>query len=618
RGRLDRAALAACIHEVVRRHEALRATFPVVDGQPVQRIAPDATVALPLIDLTGLPEHRREPEATALAAGSFRRRLDLERGPLVELLLLWTGADEHVLVSTFHHILFDGWSGGVLTREVAALYASFMEGRPSPLPELPIQYPDFAVWQRENLTGETLEGLLAYWRGRLSGELPVLELPGSRPGAAAVTTMSSAVQWVDLGPAVGRAVRALTRAEGATLFVTLLAGFQALLHRSTRQSDILVGTPIANRNRPEIEDLIGYFVNTLVMRGDLTGDPTFRELVGRARETALEAYAHQDLPFTKLVEELRPDRAASRTPLFQVLFLLQNAPQPPLELPGLTMSPFEAELPLATYDLSLVLAEEAGDGLAGSVRYNRDLLDFRAVSDLTGRYRILLENAMSDPDRRLSELSLLTDPERQQLLAGRPVPSTMAPAATAETGELIHGRFEQRADDDPDAVALRFEGEETTYGELDERANRLARRLLELGVGPEVRVGLCLERKPELVVAILAVLKAGGAYVPLDPAYPQERLAFLLEDSGVRALVAERSAAGHLPESAVPAVWLDEEDLDRYPADRLELAGTPSNAAYVIYTSGSTGKPKGVVVTHANVLRLFDETADWFRFDERD
>ena len=626
RGSLDVPALGKSLDEVVRRHEALRTAFPVgTDGRPVQRVVSEAYLALPVIDLSALPEDARNAESVALAAALHRRPFDLARGPLVRAALLRLAGDDHHLVMTVHHILFDGWSGGVLLKEVATLYAAFAEGQPSPLPELPIQYADFAAWQRDTLHGEPLEKLLGYWRGRLAAPPPELVLPGAKPN---VTTLRSGSVPVSLPADLTAGLKALARGEGVTLFVPLLAAYQALLSRLTRQTDIPVGAPIANRNRPETEGLIGYFVNTLVMRTDLGGDPTFRELVGRVREVALGAYAHQDMPFTRLVEELKPERLGGRTPLFQVLFLLQNAPIPPIELPGLTLHTLESEVPIATYDLALVLAEDGGT-LSGTLWFNRDLLDVETVAAMTRQLRILLEGAVAGPDRRLSELPILTEEERRELLERRKNMETITltrPASrlALDEEECLHRQFERRAADDPEAVALIFEEKETTYGDLNEAANRLARHLRTLGVGPEVLVGLCLERSPEMVVAILAVLKAGGAYLPLDPAYPEERLRFLLTDAGVHVLVSQRTVSEHLPadlaEAGPHAVWLDEQKavIGSYDGHDLEGGATLGNLAYVIYTSGSTGNPKGVQVTHGNVARLFKSTEDWFRFDDRD
>ncbi len=611
-GTLDPAALGRALQEVVGRHEVLRTTFPVLDGRPVQRIAPPLAVPLPLVDLTGHPAEEEERWIDA----ALRRPLDLARGPLVRALLLRRRAAEHTLVLDFHHILFDGWSGGVLVRELATLYRAFTAGEASPLPELPVQVADHAVWQRGWLQGAALDRLLAWWKERLAGPTPQLDLPGARRGG--VATLRGARRRVELGAELSAALQALTRREGVTLFVALLAAWQAVLHRLTRETDLRIGAPVAGRNRPELEGLIGYFVNTLVMRTDLGGDPSFRELLARAKETALGAWAHQDLPFTRLVEELQPDRSAGRTPLFQVMLILQNTPVPSIELPGLSLVPADRETPLATFDLTLVLAEEAG-GLGGWLWYNRDLLEGDAVAHLFERFRVLLAGATAAADHRLSALPLVTEAERRQLLEGRPAMSVAPSVPPAAEGDLLPTVFEARVDAEPDAVALVWQGAETTYDDLDRAANRLARRLRALGVGPETRVGLCLERSPRLPAAILAVLKAGGAWLPLDPAYPAERLAFLLADSGAQVLVTESAARGHLPDPRVPVIDLDDPGLAAESEERPGASGAvPANLAYVIYTSGSTGQPKGVQITHANVLRLLAETDDVFRFDERD
>ncbi|HEX2223726.1 MAG TPA: condensation domain-containing protein, partial [Thermoanaerobaculia bacterium] len=449
-GRLDGAALERALGEVTRRHEVLRTTFPVVGGRPVQKVAPPAPFVLPRVDLAALPEDAREAESDALLAAEVRRRLDLEYGPLMRALLTALGPEDHLLVLPLHHILVDGWSMGLLTRELAALYAAFQRGEPSPLPPLPVQYADFAVWQRESLLrGENLEALLAYWTERLAGDPPALELPGARQGE--VATLRSDRVPLSLGAGLSAAARRLAREQGVTLYTALLAAFQALLCRTTRQTDIRVGSSIANRNGPEIEDLIGYFVNTLVMRGDLAGNPTFHGLLGQLKEVVLGAYAHQDLPFTRLVEALRPDRAAGRTPLFQVMLILQNTPVRPLEVPGagLTLTPVESQVEIATFDLTLVLSE--GEALSGWLWFNRDLLDPAAAAHLGERFRLLLEGAAADPGKRLSEISLLTEAERRQLLAGR-----RAEERAKEEGreDTLRVRLERRVREDPDAVAL--------------------------------------------------------------------------------------------------------------------------------------------------------------------
>ncbi|HEX7186484.1 MAG TPA: amino acid adenylation domain-containing protein [Thermoanaerobaculia bacterium] len=591
RGDLRPEVLAAALGELVRRHEALRTTFELVGGSPRQRISPAASVPLPQVDLSALPEGVRRREAARLAAEEVRRPFDLMRGPLLRASLLRLGADEHAAVVTMHHIVSDGWSAGVLVRETAALYEALAGGWPSPLPELPVQYADFAVWQRSWLRGDALADQIAWWKEELAGAPEVLELPGDRPRPSAPTLRGRHLA-VDLGEDLGGSLRALARQRGATLFMTLLAGFQALLARYVSQGgqggqgDLLVGSPIANRNRPELEGLIGFFVNTLVLRGRTGDDPSFAELLSRARATALGAYEHQDLPFEKLVEELRPGRSAARSPLFQVALALQNAPAAALELPGLTLAPLEAESGTAKFDLTMFL-RESGAGLAGSIEYASDLFDTPTVERLAGHFATLLAGAAERPEARLSELPLLTGPELRQMLLDASRTRREYPRDSP-----IHRLFEEQADRGPERIALVAGDERVTYGELETRANRFARRLMALGVGPETPVGVTLERGVEMIVAFLGILKAGGAYVPLDPAYPPARLELMAEELDLRLTLTEerlRAEAAAIAES---------------DAARPEVRVDPDQLAYVMFTSGSTGRPKAVGVGHRGVVRL--------------
>ncbi|MBV9124651.1 MAG: amino acid adenylation domain-containing protein, partial [Planctomycetes bacterium] len=597
-GALDVTALERSLAEIVRRHEVLRTTFAVEDGRPVQAIAPELTLSLPVVDLSGLPAAECESEVRRLAWEEAQRPFDLTRGPLERVTLLRLGDREHVLLLTLHHIVADGWSIGICLRELAALYTAFTSGRPSPLPELPIQYADFARWQRQWLQGDILDNQLAYWKERLAG-VPALELPTDRPRPAVQTFRGATCSWM-LSDKFSRRLQGLSRREGATLYMVLLAAFQALLHRYTGQDDIAVGSPIANRTRAETEGLIGFFVNTLVLRTDLSGNPSFRELLARVREAALGAFAHQDLPFERLVEELQPRRDLSRSPLFQVLFTLQNTPLPQLELPGLKPSLLEVPVETAKFDLSLTLAE-TGQGLCASLEYNTDLFEAATIRRLLGHWQTLLEDAVADPEKRLSELPLLTEPERHQLL----VEWTDTRAAYPQD-QYLPRLFEDQAERTPEAVAVAFEGERLTYAELNARANRLAHHLRTLGVGPDVLVGIGMERSVEMVVGLLAVLKAGGAYVPLDPTYPQERLAFMLQDTQARVLLTQERLAGKLPAHAARVICLDPgwetflPPVDANPAARI----TPDHLAYVIYTSGSTGQPKGVAMPHRPLVNL--------------
>ncbi|MCP4659155.1 MAG: AMP-binding protein, partial [bacterium] len=544
-GRLDRRSLACALVEIVRRHQVLRTVFETVDGEPVQVIQPPFELPLPLCDLGALGEEDRQAEAYRLAVADARRPFDLARGPMLRAALLHlVGAPEseqHVLLLNVHHIAFDGWSLGVFLRELRALYQAFSLGQSSPLPELGVQYADFAVWQRQWLRGEVLEKQLDYWRRQLVG-LPVLELPCDRPRPA-VQSFRGALEPFQLRPELGARLEQLSRARGGTLFMTLLAAFQLLLGRYAGRQDLAVGSVVANRNRAEIEPLVGFFVNTLVLRGDLRGDPAFVELLARAREVALGAYAHQDLPFEKLVEELEPERDLSQSPLVQVLFALQNAPMTIPELaPGLKVTIGGVATEVAKFDLTLGLIEDPG-GLGGAVEYNTELFDATTIRRLVGHLEHLLEGAVAGPEKRLSELPWLAAAEARQLLV------EWNDTASDYPGELSIARlFELRAEQLPEAVAVVFGDELLTYAELNRRANRLAYYLPARVAGaPELMVALLMERSLRTVVAILAILKAGGVYVPLDLSYPPERLAFMLEDAEAPVLITEEAVAVSLP-----------------------------------------------------------------------
>ncbi|HXO21370.1 MAG TPA: amino acid adenylation domain-containing protein, partial [Thermoanaerobaculia bacterium] len=564
---------------------------------------PAVAPALPQVDLRGLPAPAAE--AARIARQGARVPFDLARGPLLRVALVVLGEREHLLLVTLHHIVSDGWSMGVLVGELATLYAAFAAGRPSPLSELPIQYADFASWQREWLTGEVLAGQLEYWRGRLAGAPALLELPTDRPRPALLGTRGGRAAF-QLSAGLTAALRDLCQRQGATLFMALLAAFQALLARYSRSADVVVGTPIANRTRAETEGLIGFFVNTLALRADLSGDPGFGALLARTKELTLAAYAHQDLPFEKLVEELKPERALSYSPLVQVMLILQNAPLPAPPAGELELSLFEVAGEGAKFDLTLALIEsgETGGGMRGQVEYNRDLFDAATPLRLLGHFEALLRQAAADPARPLAEIDLLGAAERRQTLG-----EWNDTASDFPRDKTIHQLFAAQARATPAATALVCGDLSLTYRQLDARANRLARHLASLGVGPEVRVGLCLNRSLEAVVAILGILKAGGAYVPLDPAYPRDRLAFMLEDAAAPVVVTVASQVATLPDLAargVRVVVLDREaeaigrEIARAPASGAAAA----NLAYVMYTSGSTGTPKGVAVTHRAVVRL--------------
>jgi amino acid adenylation domain-containing protein len=599
RGALRAEALEGAIRELARRHESLRTTFVADGSEPRQVVSPDPAVPTAFDDLRRFPEAEREAEVRRIAAEDIARPFDLARGPLLRARLLRTGAEEHVLIVTMHHIVSDGWSMGILVGEIGALYDALARGEPSPLPELPVQYADYAAWQRARLAGAELERQMEYWRGRLRGAATLLELPTDRPRPA-VQGYEGAHRTFQLSPDTLGGLESLARREGCTLFMVMLAAFQTLLYRYTGQEDLLVGSPIANRTRPETEGLIGFFVNTLVLRGDLSGAPTFRELLRRVRETTLGAYAHQDLPFEKLVEELGTERSLSHEPLFQVMLALQNAPGKELRLGELRMERLLMERHTTKFDLTLFLWENE-DGLFGWWEYATALFDEATIERMVGQFRELLDGVLADPERRADEMPLLPAAERAQLLAEWN--DTSAPHDLPETLDRL---FAERVRAHPDACALAFGAARLTYAELNRAANRLAHHLRGLGVGPDARVGICVERSPEMAVGLLAVVKAGGAAVALDPAYPAERIAFVVRDAGIAVLLTQRSLAGLLADAGAERVLLDgdREAIGRQPVDDPEPRALGDNLLYVIYTSGSTGTPKGVGVTHRAFLNL--------------
>ena len=603
-GELNVRVLEQSLNEIVRRHEALRTTFVAVEGKPAQVVAPALSLTLLVTDLSGRPSAERENAARRLAAEEARRPFDLERGPLLRARLLRLDEGEHEMLLTMHHIVSDGWSMGVFFRELAALYKAFSAAEPSPLAEPPIQYPDFALWQRQWLTGPQVVPQIDYWKQQLRGELPVLDLPTDRPRPLAQRS-GGAKHHLTAPPAVAEEIKKLGRGEGATLFMTLLAAFQTLLHRYTSQDDVSVGTTIAGRNSAEVEGLIGCFLNTLVLRTDLSGDPSFRELLGRVRDMTLKAYANQEVPVEVLLEELHPERHLSHNPLFQVMLILQNTPAPALDLHGLAVAVCPVENDTAKFDLTLDLSEEP-HGLEGWIEYNSDLFDATTIARMAEHFQNLLAACTARPDAPISQLSLLGFAEREQLLTQWSRGGAPGPAAEL----CVHQLLEAQADRTPDAVALELAGDRLTYRELDGRANQLAHHLRALGVGPEAPVAILLERTPEMIVALFAVLKAGGAYVPLDPASPGERLLSILDDSAARVLLTEQKLAAPLLDGGAAAareglrvvrVDVERESVARQSAERPGNLVTPDGLAYVIYTSGSTGAPKGVGVQHRSL-----------------
>ncbi|WP_375765651.1 amino acid adenylation domain-containing protein [Archangium gephyra] len=603
-GTLDAGAMERAFTELVRRHESLRTTFQAHEDTPSQRIAPPGPVTLTRVDLSARPGAEREPEALRLFQQEVLRPFDLTRGPLLRTTLVRLSDTEHVLVLVMHHIVSDGWSMNVLVSEMAALYVAFSQGQPSPLPALPVQYADYTLWQRQWLQGEQLERQLSWWKQQLAGLPGLLELPVDRPRAP-VRTFPGASVPVELSRELSDALQALCQREGVTPYMLLLAAWQVLLHRYCGQDDLAVGSPSAGRRFLETEGLIGFFVNTLVLRSRLSPSLTFREVLARVSTTVLDAQQHQDLPFEKLVEELHPERDLSHSPLFQVWFVLDQ-PQPrTIAAHGLTLRPLAPESHVAKFDLALSLVQGA-EALHGVLEYNTDLFDESTAVRMAGSLRVLLEGLCARPDALIGELPLLAPAERQWLLARQsPAPRELPQPA------LVHRLFEAQVRRTPEAVALRFGAETLTYGELNARANQLARHLRRLGVGPEVLVALCLERSPELIVAMLATLKAGGAWLPLDPSLPAERLELISSDAFAPVTLTD-SEHEVLLERRGAVILLDEqwERVERESPEDLEAWGDDGQLAYVIYTSGSTGRPKGTLLHHRGLANTALQTID--------
>ena len=592
-GLLDVTALEQSLNEIVGRHEVLRTSFTTVDDEPVQVISAAASARLAVVELEDLAGPEAEREVERLVSAEAGHAFDLSKGPLIRATLFRLAEADHVFLLTLHHIVADGWSMDVLFGELSRLYEAFSLGKPVSLPELPIQYADYAVWQRQCLQGEDLETQLGYWRQQLANVPPVLELPTDHPRLTE-QTHAGRKKSLSLSKQLTEGLKALSLSENVTLFMTLLIAFKVLLYRYTGQDDIVVGTPVASRNREEIEGLIGFFVNTLVLRTDLSGEPVFRDLLKRGSKTCLEAYAHQDLPFEKLVEELQPERDLSRSPLFQVMFALQNVPRQEVQLTGLSTSPMEIDTEAAKFDLSLFMWE-ATDGIKGVLEYNTDLFKKETIIRMIGHFQILLESIVTNPDQLISRISLLTAAERNFLLEG----CNKSPKKPSE-GALLHERFEQQVEKTPEAEAVYFEGQILTYRELNCRVNQLAHYLQKLGVGPEVLVGLFMERSIEAVIGFLGILKAGGACVPLDASYPEDRIGFMLKDAQVPIILTQEKLLKRLPTHHATVFSIDSEwELIAHEREEFVVnALVEGNLSYVFYTSGSTGKPKAVLLTH--------------------
>ncbi|MBD2521399.1 non-ribosomal peptide synthetase [Nostoc sp. FACHB-133] len=595
-GTLNVAALEESLIEIIHRHEALRTNFITVDGQATQIIQTQPNWSIAVVDLKHLPLTEQEIAAQKLVKQQAFEPFDLESEALIKATLIVLSQTEQWLLVCMHHIVSDGWSIGVFVQELQAIYNAYSQSEPSPLLPLPIQYADFALWQRQWLQGEVLNSQLSYWQEQLANAPTFLPLPTDRPRPP-VQTFNGAYLEFALSVELTKKLIKLSQQQGVTLFMTLLAAYNTLLYRYTGQTDILVGTPIANRDRTEIEGLIGFFVNTLVMRTDLSENPTFSKLLPRLREVALSAYAHQDLPFEMLVEALQPERDLSYTPLFQVMFVLNNAPITEIELTGLRVSSLPIESAIAKFDLTLSM-ESTTTGLVGGWEYNTDLFDSSTIERMTGHFVTLLESIVANPQERISQLPMLTAFEQQQLLIEWNDTQVDYPQ-----DKCIHQLFEEQVERTPDAVAVVFENQQLTYHELNCRANQLAHYLRSLGVEADLLVGICVERSLEMVVGLLGILKAGGAYVPLDPEYPQDRLTFMLADAQVSVLLTQQHLVESLPQYQARVVHLDKDwfAIAKSSQENPIAQVQANNVAYLIYTSGSTGQPKGVMLSHSNL-----------------
>ena len=607
-GELNVSALQQSLNEIVTRHEVLRTYFIEQDGEPLQVIMAALPFECTLMDLSAQPQEYRDSEVQGILDAEANKAFDLKQAPLMRALLIKLSAQEHVLMITIHHIVSDGWSMDVFRRELASLYTAFSQSQTSTLPELPIQYADYSVWQREWLQGEVLEKQISYWKTQLA-ELTTLELPTDKPRPKQPSYQGTR-ETFHLSAALTQGLKTLSQRQNVTLFMTLLAAFQLLLHRYSRQDDIVVGTAIAGRNQQEIENLIGFFINTLILRTDLSGSPSFNQLLSRVREVCLSAYAHQDMPFEKLVAELQIQRDMSRHPLFQVMFVLQQSTsvQHDMQLPNLTINKLKVTKETAKFDLVLSLVEHA-DGLTGTIQYSTDLFNAETITRLAGHFQILLAAIVAHPETSIAELPLLTAPERQQLLV-----EWNATNADYPQDKCIHELFEEQVAKTPQAVAVVYEGKQLTYAELNAQANQLAHYLRELGVKPEVMVAICVQRSLNMLVGLLAVLKAGGTYVPLNPSYPIDMLTTIIEDSAPIALLTHSRLENLFVNLAktLPVIDLDAQSPPwaTQPSTNLnchDIGLTPTHLAYIIYTSGSTGKPKGVMIEHSGVCSMITD-----------
>ncbi|HEX6292023.1 MAG TPA: amino acid adenylation domain-containing protein [Herpetosiphonaceae bacterium] len=614
-GRLDFAAMERSINEIVRRHEILRTTFDVADEQPVQIVAPSLTVKLTLVDISDLPQQERSAAVHRLSAQCASEPFDLVRGPLIRTTLLRLADDEHILITVMHHIVTDRWSYSLFEQELATLYHACSSGLPSPLPELPLQFADFAIWQQQWMGSERMQAQMAYWKRQLD-RLPQLHsIPTDHPRPA-VQSFRGARHHFVLSSAETEGIRALSRQSGTTLFITLLTIFKVLLARQSGQTDMVVATPIANRDRPELQRLIGFFLNTLIFRSDLSGNPTFRAYLAQMRDVARDAYAHQDVPFEKLVAELRPERDTSRNPLYQITFLFLDFEESKevAALPGMRVETVEINPEDSRFDLTLALWNGPQE-INGFFEYSSDLFDPATIAVFAEHLHLLAEQIIANPDQPVFEIPCLTEAESHRLLV-----EWNATTADYRQDQRVPELIEAQAARTPDAIAIVMGQRRLTYRELNARANQLAHHLQALGAQPDTPIGLCVERSPELVIGLLGILKAGAAYVPLDPSYPQERLAFMLEDAGVEHLVTQQAIVDALPQHSAQVVRLDAD----WPSIAAQPASVPTveiqsaHLAYLIYTSGTTGRPKAVQIEHRSLCNTLLASQERFTFQPDD
>lgn len=597
KGKLELAALEKSAGQILARHESLRTSFSFAQGLPAPQVTDQPQLSIPLVNLQNLDLSRREKEARNLAEKEVLLPFDLSHAPLIRLKLYQSGEKEHLLLVVIHHTVADGWSLGIFLKELMEFYLDNTTGQAVRLPDLPIQYADYAYWQTNEDRQMVLQSSLSYWKWQLAGELPILDLPTDLQRSARRIFSGGTYRFV-LSCELTESLEQLSRQEDSTLFMSLLSAFYCLLHRYTGQDEILIGTPIANRNLPEMEHLIGVFINTLVLRTSLCGDPGFRELLQRVRKVSMDAYAHQELPFEKLVEELRPSRDLNRTPLFQAVFNLQNSPMPNLEMAGLDLSFLEIDRGVSQFDLTLMVSKKGGQCYA-TVEYSNDMFQHATIARMFQSFQLLLKEALAYPDRPLSRLQCIPPEELYWLVHARNHTQLDFPRE-----KCFHQLFEVQVEKRPDAVAVVYDQRQVTYGELNRLANALARHLHELSVGPEVRVGILMNRSCEMLVALIGVLKAGGTYVPLHISFPIARLQFMLKDAQVKVLLTN-IGPGPLDRSDFHVVRLDDEP----PPSVLDFSNppvhvNPEQLAYLIYTSGSTGHPKGVMVNHSSLLNF--------------